>query len=105
MIALTSPRAHARGTRPNPGTVMPTSLLSAPGRRALSAAAMVLALACGPAVAPAHAQVEVDINQGQLNPLPIAIAPFTGPQGADIAGVISADLQRSGYFQALNAST
>ena len=84
---------------------MPTKLLSAPGRRALSAAAMVLALACGSAVAPAQAQVEVDINQGQLNPLPIAIVPFTGQQGADIAGVVSADLQRSGYFLPVDAAT
>ena len=84
---------------------MPTRFLSASGRRALSAAALALAFACGPAVVPAHAQVEVDINQGQLNPLPIAVAPFTGPQGADIAGVISADLQRSGYFQPVDPST
>jgi len=84
---------------------MSTKLLSASGRRALSAAAMVLALACGSAVAPAQAQVEVDINQGQLNPLPIAIVPFTGQQGADIASVVSADLQRSGYFLPVDPAT
>lgn len=50
---------------------------------------------------PAQGEVvyEADVNEGVLTPYPIAIAPFAGPHGADIARVVSADLERSGYFQ------
>jgi len=53
--------------------------------------------------APARAQVSIDINQGNVQPLPIAIPDFlangSDPQLArDIAGVIAADLKRSGLF-------
>lgn len=51
--------------------------------------------------------VEVDINKGQIDPLPIAITAFVGTSqesaqsGADIAGVIANNLGRSGYFRPL----
>jgi TolB protein len=51
--------------------------------------------------------LEVDINKGQIDPLPIAITAFVGTSqdsaqsGADIAGVIANNLGRSGYFRPL----
>jgi TolB protein len=63
-------------------------------------AAGAIAVAC---CGPAQALVEIDITRGNIQPLPIATPAFLGgPEdgslGADIAGVISADLQRSGLF-------
>ncbi|HEX2018326.1 MAG TPA: Tol-Pal system beta propeller repeat protein TolB [Aurantimonas sp.] len=51
-------------------------------------------------VAPASAVVEIDITQGNVQPLPIAITDFQSPDGlgAQIAGVVAADLKRSGLF-------
>lgn len=59
-------------------------------------------LALGPRSA--EAQVAIDVDQGVARPLPIALPAFTGaaPYGADIARVVSADLERSGYFRPLN---
>ncbi|MFO1090431.1 MAG: Tol-Pal system beta propeller repeat protein TolB [Hyphomicrobiales bacterium] len=57
--------------------------------------------------APARAQMEIDVNKGQVNPMPIAITAFLGqtPEeiqfGSDIAGVISNNLERSGLFRPL----
>ena len=54
----------------------------------------------------ARADIEVDVNQGAVQPLPIAIPAFSGaPRGAEIAEVISANLERSGLFQPLQPST
>jgi TolB protein len=49
---------------------------------------------------PARALVEIDINKGNVEPLPIAITDFIASDGigADISGVIAADLKRSGLF-------
>ena len=56
------------------------------------------------AAAPAFAQLRVDVTQGVAQPLPIAIPDFIGdPQaGANIAGVVRADLERSGLFRPLD---
>ena len=60
-------------------------------------AALVLAVG---AAAPAAAQLRVDVTQGNIQPLPIAIPDFVGdPQGAQIAAVVRADLDRSGLFR------
>jgi TolB protein len=60
------------------------------------------ALACGlaAAVLPAHAVLEIDVNKGVVEPLPIAITDFLAGDtlGAEIAGVVAADLRRSGLF-------
>lgn len=54
----------------------------------------------------ARADIEVDVNQGAVQPLPIAIPAFSGAtRGADIAQVISDNLQRSGLFEPLQPST
>jgi TolB protein len=51
-------------------------------------------------VMPARALLEIDVNKGVVEPLPIAVTDFLSADntGADIAGVISADLKRSGLF-------
>ncbi|MBT9474209.1 MAG: Tol-Pal system beta propeller repeat protein TolB [Pseudomonadota bacterium] len=51
---------------------------------------------------PAQAQIEVDVNRGDVKPLPIAIPVFGGAQGAEIAQVITGDLERSGLFAPIN---
>ncbi|PWV95503.1 TolB protein [Hoeflea marina] len=49
---------------------------------------------------PARALVEIDINKANVEPLPVAITDFiSGDElGAQISGVIAADLKRSGLF-------
>jgi len=56
--------------------------------------------------AAARADVVVDVNQGAVQPLPIAIPTFAGGARADdITKVLTADLQRSGLFKPLDQST
>lgn len=63
------------------------------------ALAVVAALLSTAAITPpAYAQIEVDINRGDVKPLPIGIPGFNGPQGAEIAQVITGNLERSGLF-------
>ncbi|WP_114010842.1 Tol-Pal system beta propeller repeat protein TolB [Cohaesibacter intestini] len=53
----------------------------------------------GLTVKPSHALIEIDIRQGNIQPMPIAITSFSGvPQGQDISKVVEADLERSGLF-------
>jgi TolB protein len=75
-------------------------------------AAVMAALATALAfTAPARAAVEVNVNQGQVQPLPIALPAFSlaggGAQdlGAQIAQVISGDLERSGFFRPLDQNS
>ena len=55
-----------------------------------------------------HAQLSVDVNQGSIAPLPISIPDFIArdekviDMAANIAKVITADLQRSGLFAPIN---
>jgi TolB protein len=79
-------------------------LLTSRSALAITAALLTSLCAVG-VVTPARADIVVDVNQGTVNPLPVAISPFTGPQGADIAKVVAADLERSGYFRALDPAT
>ena len=59
----------------------------------------------------AQAQIEVDITQGNIDPVPIAVPDFLGSDpatrsiGEDIARVIRADLERSGLFRALDPAS
>ncbi|MGE0699950.1 MAG: Tol-Pal system beta propeller repeat protein TolB [Hyphomicrobiaceae bacterium] len=49
--------------------------------------------------------LEVDVDQANLRPRPIAVAPFLSddPQlGQEVAGIVEADLASSGLFQALD---
>jgi TolB protein len=69
---------------------------------------MALAFIVFGAFAPvaARAEIEVNVNRGDVQPLPIAVPAFGGGQvGADISGVISANLQRSGLFRPLDPAS
>jgi TolB protein len=74
-----------------------------------TAAAVILGLilcAVGAIATPARAAIEVNVNRGDVQPLPIALPAFGGGQvGAEIAQVISANLQRSGLFRPLDPAT
>ncbi|MGQ4273465.1 Tol-Pal system beta propeller repeat protein TolB [Terrihabitans sp. B22-R8] len=72
------------------------------------AAACAGVLALGVVALPAHAQVQVDITQGAVQPMPIAITDFVGGTGAEadiarqVSGVVEADLKRSGLFKPID---
>ncbi|HUH50216.1 MAG TPA: Tol-Pal system beta propeller repeat protein TolB [Mycoplana sp.] len=55
-------------------------------------------------VSPAMALVEININKGNVEPLPIAVTDFIagGDLGQKITDVIAADLKRSGLFAPVN---
>ena len=59
-----------------------------------------IAGAFGAATLPARALVEIDVNKGNIEPLPIAITDFLSEDGVgvDIAAIVAADLKRSGLF-------
>jgi TolB protein len=65
---------------------------------------VLLAALTALAMAPAHAALQVDVTTANPQPLPIAIPDFMGdPQaGPNIAGVVRADLERSGLFRPLD---
>ena len=69
------------------------------------AAALIAALI---AAAPARAELHVTVDQGNAQPLPIAIPDFAAPNPGDaaaaqnIAKVVRADLERSGLFRPLD---
>ena len=83
-------------------------------RRLIPLAALVLGLVAATAAAAQQPQsgqpVEIDVNQGQVQPLPIATPAFAGQDtrtselGAQIARVMAADLERSGFFRPLPQS-
>ena len=68
--------------------------------RAMLTAAALTAGLVATATLPAHALVEIDVNKGNIEPLPIAITDFLASDqiGAEITSIIAADLQRSGLF-------
>ncbi|HEX4159961.1 MAG TPA: Tol-Pal system beta propeller repeat protein TolB [Rhizomicrobium sp.] len=55
-------------------------------------------------LAPVQAALKVDVTQGNIQPLPIAIPNFNGEgaTGQNIASVVRADLDRSGIFRPLD---
>ncbi len=71
-------------------------------------ASVLIALAAMALSQPASAALQVDVNQGNIQPLPIAIPDFVAPAAADaaagqnIAKVVRADLERSGLFKPLD---
>jgi TolB protein len=68
--------------------------------------AALIALPC--LAVPARAELRIDITSGKIEPMPIAIPAFPGGSpseseaGRDIAGVVSADLERSGLFRPID---
>jgi TolB protein len=69
---------------------------------------LAVALAAGVAgmVRPAWALVEIDVNKGNVAPLPIAITDFLSgdAMGPQISDIVSADLKRSGLFAPIDKS-
>jgi TolB protein len=69
------------------------------------AAALLTVLHAG---ATARAELRIDITSGKVEPMPIAIPAFAGAApnedqaGREVAGVVSADLERSGLFRPLD---
>jgi TolB protein len=69
---------------------------------------MFVALASVAAPFPARAALRIDITQGNLNPMPVAVTNFLGgtpdaqTAGSNISGVIMSDLDRSGLFRPLD---
>ncbi len=82
------PLSHIRSLSPRPLALLACLL------------ALLLALA-----APAYAQLRVPIDEGHLNPMPVATVDFIGDNaqtqtvGRDVAQVIRANLERSSLFR------
>jgi TolB protein len=88
---------------------MMLEFITKPARGAAIGAFLALAGLAG-VPAPAYALVEIDITRGNAQPLPIAIPNFVGAGqdqklGIDVAGVVTADLKRSGLFQPIDPAT
>ena len=75
--------------------------------RKLTVILMTVAAAGIGGMLPAHAVLEIDVNKGVVEPLPIAIADFLSGDsaGAEIAAVVTADLRRSGLFAPIDKAT
>ncbi|MCM2450760.1 Tol-Pal system beta propeller repeat protein TolB [Agrobacterium vitis] len=65
---------------------------------------IVLVGMAGAFATPAMALVEININKGNVEPMPIAIPDFLSANGigAKISAVVEADLKRSGLFDPVN---
>jgi TolB protein len=70
--------------------------------------ALLLLSAALAASSPARAELHIDVTQGQIAPMPIAVPVFgsqdskTAQNAADISQVLSADLERSGLFKPID---
>ena len=77
-------------------------------RRPLASLIVVVAAVLTALPLPAAGQLRIDITQGVQEPLPIAVTDLYGDSeeemrvGQDIAGVVAANLNRSGLFRPLN---
>ncbi len=80
-------------------------MMSIYNRLLKGALALLVVLAASP---PTGAELRIDITQGTVRPLPIAITRFVGKTqeeaafGRDVARVIANDLERSGLFRPLD---
>ncbi len=70
--------------------------------RTLFVALTAALLSAGALTSPARAQIEVDVNRGDIQPLPVAVPGFRGERGAEIAQVITSNLERSGLFRPID---
>jgi TolB protein len=76
-------------------------------KKLLKSLLVLASLACAPLamVHPAMARVEIDVNKGVIEPLPIAVTDFLGEGlGAEISSIVAADLKRSGLFAPIDKS-
>ncbi len=70
------------------------------GRRGLIAAAGLAAVPFTAWAQPAGRSAVIDVDRARSAPIPVAVPPFAGgPLGAQIAEVVTADLQNSGLFR------
>ena len=66
----------------------------------------IFAIFCG--ISSAFSELRNDITQGTIKPMPVAISDLVGAKseekriGKDISRIISADLERSGLFKAID---
>ena len=67
-------------------------------------AALMAGLSLAAFAAPVRAQEEIVIDRATFRETPIAVAPFQGQYGNEIAEVISANLERSGFFDPVDPS-
>ena len=68
--------------------------------------AMLLGVAALTSASAAKADIVVNVDQAAVAPFPIAIGTFGGlPVGAQISGVITADLERSGLFRPIDPAS
>ena len=83
---------------------MPTTLFFSPSLRVFSLFNLLLLLGL---TLPAWAQFRVEVSGVGMTQLPVVIAPFKGEASAlqKIAGIVQADLERSGQFKALSAGS
>src|SRR5471032_204557 len=91
------------------GSVMKVPVMNVPAMKVsmrISMTKFLLSLATLLALltSPAWAALQVDVTQGNAQPLPIAIPDFLSGDtaGANIAGVVRADLERSGLFKPID---
>ena len=88
----------------SPAYVLGMTMITMPFKNCIKCAAMALMIGLVFAW-PAGAELRIDITQGKVEPLPIAITNFVGTvngesqYGADISRVIAANLERSGLFR------
>ncbi|NKD84692.1 Tol-Pal system protein TolB [Haematospirillum jordaniae] len=77
---------------------------------ALKCGVLVFVIALGLGIGtPSRAEVRIDITRGRVEPTPVAVPDFVASDsnrsvGADVASVVSADLERSGLFLPLDRS-
>ncbi|WP_394706187.1 Tol-Pal system beta propeller repeat protein TolB [uncultured Cohaesibacter sp.] len=63
-------------------------------------------LFCGAMTRPGYALIEIDITQGNIQPMPVAVTDFGGiEQGRQISEVVEADLKQSGLFAPLDRNS
>ena len=88
---------------------MAYGLLSARSWRVLVGVLLLAQLVLG--AAPSFAQVKGTVTEGNINPLRIAIPAFApgnpqdGQLAGDVAGIVAADLERSGLFAPLDPAS
>ncbi|MDB5439653.1 MAG: tolB [Caulobacteraceae bacterium] len=89
------------------GLVLGLCLILAAAAPGLAQTALppVAALAAVPTPALPGGPIEIDVDQGAVKPIPIAIPDFEGPQGAEISKVVADDLASSGRFLPLDKGT
>ena len=67
--------------------------------------ALAAMLAAAPALAQAPPTVAMTVEEGQIRPYPIAVPAFSGaPVGAQIAQVVRANLERTGFFASVDGT-